>query len=187
MLIKIKRALRYFRANIWEFVFYSMFIVFVVFVWYYSYNYFLINFNYKNDIANKNKEIKLLWNDLDIQVSKDWYDRFVLVKYLDENFRNTNWYSTVASIIDITEKIELIDDTETLKMENFKIDMDKISFDGYIPEHNLNRVYNSWWIIDSFVWLPFIESVNIPNYQKENDEFKFHLDANIILNEWPKN
>jgi hypothetical protein len=38
-------------------------------------------------------------------------------------------------------------------------------------------------VINKFLDLPFVKEVNIPNYQKNGDNYQFNLNAKIKINE----
>lgn len=185
MSVNTKRFLRNLWKKKWEIIQYMLVVVVVVMIWHICYNQYLIRYELKNTITSKNNEIAKKETDMELEKKSPTYIKYMASKTLYEKTKNINWTLTINNLISIITDIKNLWQTEKwleLEIDNFDVNVDEIKLAWKV--WYLKALYKDGWIIDKFIWLPFVDHLNIPNYQKEWMFIRFDLNAKIKTNEW---
>lgn len=83
----------------------------------------------------------------------------------------------VKELVATFEKLQTIYSATELGINDFQINFDKISVKGSVE--NLNTVYATWWVLDTFSNLSFLDTIDIPYYKKYGWRYEFLLEWTI--------
>lgn len=115
------------------------------------------------------------------------YDKFLLVKDLEEKAINMPWFEHIPKIINIFEDLKNVDSSssDTIVLSDFKVSLDEISLKGTVS--SLKALYyssptgNFKALLDRFDELEFIRDMTIKTYEKVWEKyFEFVLNAKVV-------
>ncbi len=162
---------------------YLVLVFIVMILWYFSYNIFMLKFYLQKQFDDNSNQLTILNQQLDDIRSSENYKKYSISKFIYDKYENIRWYNTINKLISMFDDIKkLQSEWWNLVLDDFIIDMDNVKIKWNVS--SLQTLYISWWVINKFLDLPFVKEVNIPNYQKNGDNYQFNLNAKIKINEW---
>ncbi len=143
-------------------------------------------------LINKNIEEKQLKLDQQEEELSQYeraisYDKFLLVKELEENAVDMPWFEHIPKIISIFEDLKSLDSssTDTIVLSDFNVTLDEISLKGSVSSlkalyyTSTNGAFKS--LFDRFDELDFIQDMKIKTYEKVWEKyFEFVLNAKVV-------
>lgn len=173
---KLKRFFRYIKNNPTQVWFYIVLTLFLIWCGFFAFNKVRI-FWAEKQISSKTQEIAEKQSQLNSLTSSEEFKRYDLAKSLNNKEKNVYWTDTISSLIYMFDKVKSLNWTDGTSFNDFKVDMNSIKLS--ISTQDIKAIYASGWILDRFLWLEFVNKVNVPNYKKEWTIYQFDLDAKI--------
>lgn len=173
----------------WERIFRFLVLLLILFIWvllYLKVDTYLIEKNIEeNQIKLSQQE-----EELSTYESAISYDKFLLIKELEEKAIEMPWFEHIPKIINIFEDLKSLDSssTDTIILSDFKVTLDEISLKGTVSSLKAlyytspNGSFKS--LFDRFDELDFIQEMNINTYEKVWEKyFEFVLNAKVVNND----
>lgn len=139
------------------------------------------------DIKQQKEELELKEKELAESENIDSYNKFLLVKDLEDNYTKMPWFEHIPKIIAIFDELKGVDSSanDSIELSDFKVSLNEISLKWTVSTLKV-LYYNSPTgtfkaLLDRFNELDFIQDLEVKNYEKVWDnKFEFVLNAKVI-------
>jgi hypothetical protein len=157
------------------------FLVFFIAVWVTIYS--LVQTKYYNSLSSKEQEqITKLNNDIASAQKDERYLKFSVAKNIVAQNTVVWRWDRLSRILNVFGKLQQLG-WSNIRFSDFTLDYEALSLKWTVSD--LKIVYGSWWVIDTFNALEFLDEITIPSYKKTEEWFTFSLTAKVLLkNVW---
>lgn len=134
-------------------------------------------------LENKQKELALTKRELADIRANDGYKRYQAAKIVKQSSDMMDWLESTQYLIAMLNTMYALDEEDdSMELDQVVVWEGTVSLSGKTSA--LQTVYREWWVIDTFMELPFVHEFDIPWYTNSEKGVWFTLSAKVEGYDW---